>query len=102
MDHPHQGLADAFTLRRRFRRAKAKVVVQWAPHVKSLPMAVPSAACLAFAREGHEVVLAHPPGFDLDEGVVADAKRLAAAAGGRFQVTHELGAGARRAPGRST
>ncbi len=92
MDHPHQGLADALTLRRRFAGGRGKVVVQWAPHVKALPMAVPSAACLAFAREGHEVVLAHPEGFDLDAGVLADAKRLAAAAGGSFAVTHDKAA----------
>ncbi len=89
VDHPHQGLADAMILRRRLRGAKARVVVQWAPHVKPLPMAVPSAACLAFAREGHEVVLAHPEGFDLPAGVVADARRLAAETGGSFTVVHD-------------
>ena len=89
MDHPHQGLADALTLRRRWRGGKGRVVVQWAPHVKALPMAVPSAALLAFAREGHDVVLAHPEGFDLDPGVVADAKRLAAQAGGAVAVTND-------------
>lgn len=92
MDHPHQGLADALTLRRRFGGRKRKVVVQWAPHVKALPMAVPSAACLAFAHEGHEVVLAHPEGFDLDAGVVADAGRIAREAGGTFTVTHDRAA----------
>lgn len=89
MDHPHQGLADALTLRRRWGGAKGRVVVQWAPHVKALPMAVPSAALLAFAREGHEVVLAHPQGFDLDAGVVADAKRFASQAGGSVVVTND-------------
>ena len=97
MDHPHQGLADAFTLRRRFAGRKGRVVVQWAPHVKALPMAVPSAACLAFAREGHEVVLAHPEGFDLDPGVVADATRLAREAGGSFTVSHDRAAALRGA-----
>ena len=89
MDHPHQGLADALTLRRRWEGAKGRVVVQWAPHVKALPMAVPSAAVLAFAREGHEVVLAHPEGFDLDAGVLADARRLASNAGGSLEVTND-------------
>ena len=89
IDHPHQGLADALTLRRRWRGAKGKVVVQWAPHVKALPMAVPSGASLAFAREGHEVVLAHPEGFDLPEGVLADARRLAREASRSFAVTHD-------------
>jgi N-acetylornithine carbamoyltransferase len=89
MDHPHQGLADALTLRRRFPGRRVRVVVTWAPHVKPLPMAVPHAATLAFAREGHEVVLAHPEGFDLDPGVVSDARRLAEAAGGSLLVTND-------------
>jgi N-acetylornithine carbamoyltransferase len=89
MDHPHQGLADAFTLRRRLGGKRAKVVVLWAPQVKALPMAVPNAACLAFAREGHEVVLARPDGFDLHPDVVADARRLAADAGGSFAETSD-------------
>ncbi len=88
-DHPHQGLADAFTLRRRLHGGRGRVVVTWAPHVKALPMAVPHAATLAFAREGHEVVVAHPPGFDLDEGVLADARRLSAEAGGSVRVTND-------------
>jgi N-acetylornithine carbamoyltransferase len=90
MDHPHQGLADALTLRRRWPRAdrsRKKVVVQWAPHVKALPMAVPSAATLAFSREGYRVVVAHPEGFDLDDGVLADARRLAKASGGALETT---------------
>lgn len=97
MDHPHQGLADALTLRNRWKGAKGRVVVQWAPHVKALPMAVPSAACLAFAREGHEVVLTHPPGFELDGGVLADAARLAAEAHGSFTVTNDREAALRGA-----
>ena len=89
MDHPHQGLADALTVRRTFPGEKVRVVVTWAPHVKPLPLAVPHAAVTAFAREGHEVVLAHPRGFELDEGVMADADRLARAAGGRVDVVHD-------------
>jgi N-acetylornithine carbamoyltransferase len=89
MDHPHQGLADALTLRRRLPGRRVKVVVTWAPHVKPLPLAVPHAATLAFCREGHEVVLAHPEGFDLDAGVLADARRLAEAAGGSLVVTND-------------
>jgi N-acetylornithine carbamoyltransferase len=96
-DHPHQGLADAFALRRRLGRERAKVVVAWAPHVKALPMAVPNAACLAFAREGHEVVCARPEGFGLDPGVAADARRLATEAGGTFTETADRAAAMRGA-----
>jgi len=88
MDHPHQGLADALTVRRQVGQ-RAKVLVTWAPHVKPLPLAVPHAATLAFAHEGHDVTVAYPPGFDLDEGVLADARRIAAVAGGSLTVTHD-------------
>lgn len=87
MDHPHQGLADALTLRRRFPGERVKVVLSWAPHVKVLPLAVPHAALLAFAREGHQVVVARPEGFDLHPDVVADAQRWATEAGGSVEVT---------------
>lgn len=89
MDHPHQGLADALTLRRHVSRRKARVVVRWAPHVKPLPLAVPHAALLAFTREGHDVVLAHPEGFELDEAVMTAARGWAAASGGSLSVSHD-------------
>ena len=61
--------------------------------MKPLPLAVPHAAVLAFAHEGHDVVVAHPEGFDLDEGVLADARpvrrRRPAAA---LTVTHDRAA----------
>jgi N-acetylornithine carbamoyltransferase len=87
MDHPQQGLADALTVRRQLGRDPVKVVVTWAPHVKPLPLAVPHAALLAFARDGHDVAVTHPPGYELDEGVVAEATALARAVGGRVVIT---------------
>jgi N-acetylornithine carbamoyltransferase len=87
-DHPHQGLADALALRRRVGE-RAKVVLTWAPHVKPLPMAVPNSALVAFAREGHEVVLAHPEGYALSDRVVSAARRFAEESGGSLAVTHD-------------
>jgi len=87
-DHPHQGLADALTVRRRIGE-RAKVVITWTPHVKPLPLAVPHAATLAFAHEGHDVVVVHPAGFAVDAGVLADAGALAQAAGGSLTVTDD-------------
>ena len=89
MDHPHQGLADALTLRRRLAGGKARVVVRWAPHIKPLPLAVPHAALLAFAREGHDVVLAHPEGYELDEAVMQAARGWSEASGGSLKVVHD-------------
>ena len=89
MDHPHQGLADALTVRRKTGGERVKVALCWAPHIKPLPLAVPHAALLAFAHEGHDVHLVHPEGFDLDAGVLADARRLATEGGGSLQVTQD-------------
>ncbi len=97
MDHPHQGLADALTVRRRFGGRKVRVAIRWAPHVNPLPLAVPHAALLAFATDGHEVVVEHPPGYELDEEVLADAERRAREAGGRVETTTTRGAGLRGA-----
>ncbi|MCB9896819.1 MAG: N-acetylornithine carbamoyltransferase [Planctomycetes bacterium] len=88
LDHPHQALADALTLRRQVGE-RCKVVVTWAPHVRPLPMAVPAAAVQAFAREGHDVVLAHPEGFELPDAVLDAARASAARRGGTFTVTHD-------------
>jgi N-acetylornithine carbamoyltransferase len=88
--HPHQGLADALTLRRRFGDGeRVKVVLRWAPHIKPLPMAVPHAALCALAREGHSIVMAHPKGYELDATVTASAERLSSEAGGSITVTHD-------------
>ena len=89
MDHPHQGLADALTVRRQLGGERVKVVVHWAPHVKPLPLAVPHAALLGFAHAGHDVVVAHPEGFDLEPGTLASARALAEARGGTVSVTHD-------------
>lgn len=92
MDHPHQGITDALTVRRRFPSRKVRVALTWAPHIKPLPLAVIQAALLAFAREGHEVVLAHPGGFDVDAAHLDAARQFSAAAGGSLEVTHDQGA----------
>jgi N-acetylornithine carbamoyltransferase len=89
MDHPHQALADALALRRALPDGRARVVLSWAPHVKPLPLAVAHAALVAFAREGHDVVLVHPPGYELDEGVLADAHAFASTAGGEVSISHD-------------
>ena len=92
IDHPHQGLADALTARRHLRGERSKVVVTWAPHIKPLPRAVAHSAVCAFAREGHDLVLAHPPGFALDDGVMQWAEQAAVRQGGSFTVIHDRAA----------
>lgn len=90
--HPMQGLADLQVVRRRLAgpREEKTVAVAWAYHPRPLPMAVPNTAVVAFARAGYRVRLVHPPGFDLDDEVLAAAR---AAAGERFTVCHDLDEG---------
>ncbi len=89
MTHPHQGLADALTVRRRYPGERVRIALTWAPHIKPLPLAVAQSALMAFAREGHEVVVAHPKGYDLASSAVEHAKRIAMSSGGSVAVTHQ-------------
>ncbi|HZU99532.1 MAG TPA: N-acetylornithine carbamoyltransferase [Planctomycetota bacterium] len=86
--HPLQGLADATTLAEKGKRGD-KVVVSWAPHPKPLPMCVTSSALEAGALAGMDVVLAHPPGWELDPQTIASAEKIARETGGRVSVTHD-------------
>jgi N-acetylornithine carbamoyltransferase len=70
MHHPCQSLADMLTIRERFGAARKRVVLTWAWHPKPLPMAVPNSFALAAAQMGHDLVIAHPPGYDLDEELI--------------------------------
>ncbi len=89
--HPCQALADAATILEHLGGTVQgrRFVLSWAYHPRPLPMAVPNSALLMAARLGMEVVVAHPPGFELDEGVMARAQADAAAHGGRVTVVHD-------------
>lgn len=92
--HPLQALADLMTLRARLGGLRGrKLHLTWAYHPKPLPVAVPRSALLAACRAGMEVTLARPGGFDLPDDTMRDARRLAAAAGGRLAVTDDPDAG---------
>ena len=70
MHHPCQSLADMLTIREKFGAARKRVVLTWAWHPKPLPMAVPNSFALAAAQMGHDLVIAHPLGYDLDEELI--------------------------------
>lgn len=87
--HPCQALADWTTLEQLRVPQRAKFVLTWAWHPKPLPQAVPNSTLCMAAQRGMDVVLLHPPGLELHESVLAEARRLAAAAGGRLTITHD-------------
>ncbi len=70
MHHPCQSLADMMTIREKLGAGRKRVVLTWAWHPKPLPMAVPNSFALAAAQMGHDLVIAHPPGYELDEELV--------------------------------
>lgn len=91
MHHPCQALADMMTIREQLGAGRKRVLLTWAWHPKPLPMAVPNSFALAAAQMGHDLVIAHPPGYELDEQLLNDVRRQAAAAGGRLSLTTDVG-----------
>ena len=92
MHHPCQALADMMTIHEKLGAGGKRVVLSWAWHPKPLPMAVPNSFALAAAQMGHEVVLAHPQGYELDDELMQTVRRQAAAAGGSVEVTNDIDA----------
>lgn len=90
MFHPCQALADMMTIRQKLGRERKRVALTWAWHPKPLPMAVPNSFALAAAQMGHDLVLAAPEGYELDEELVANIEQQAAGAGGSLQLTHDI------------
>jgi N-acetylornithine carbamoyltransferase len=92
MHHPCQAVADMMTIREKLGSGRKCVVLTWAWHPKPLPMAVPNSFALAAAQMGHDLVVAHPPGYDLDEQLMATIRQQATGAGGSLQIVHDVAA----------
>jgi N-acetylornithine carbamoyltransferase len=90
MHHPCQALADMMTIREKFGAERKRVVLTWAWHPKPLPMAVPNSFALAAAQMGHELVIAHPRGYELDDELMGNIREQSAAAGGSVEVSNEI------------
>ena len=92
MHHPCQSLADMLTIREKLGAGRKRVVLTWAWHPKALPMAVPNSFALAAAQLGHDLVIAHPASYDLDEELIETSLQAARAAGGSLEVTNDIDA----------
>jgi N-acetylornithine carbamoyltransferase len=90
MHHPCQSTADMMTIREKLGEGRKRVVLSWAWHPKPLPMAVPNSFALAAAQMGHDLVIAHPEGYELDDELVASIKQKAQAAGGSVEVSNDV------------
>jgi N-acetylornithine carbamoyltransferase len=90
MHHPCQALADMMTVREKLGAGRKRVVLTWAWHPKPLPMAVPNSFALAAAQMGHELVIAHPAGYELDDELLKTVQKHSAAAGGTIEFTNDI------------
>jgi N-acetylornithine carbamoyltransferase len=85
MHHPCQSLADMMTIREKLGGGRKRVVLTWAWHPKALPMAVPNSFALAAAQMGHDLVIAHPPGYELDEELITTIRER-----GSVEITNNI------------
>jgi N-acetylornithine carbamoyltransferase len=90
MHHPCQALADMMTIAERLGPWRKRVVLSWAWHPKPLPMAVPNSFALAAAQMGHDLVVAHPPGYELDDELLTAIRQQAAGTGGALTITNDI------------
>lgn len=90
MHHPCQALADMMTITEKLGPWRKRVVLTWAWHPKPLPMAVPNSFALAAAQMGHDLVIAHPPGYDLDDELMATINEQAVGAGGSLTKMNDI------------
>src|SRR5947208_1014725 len=90
MHHPCQALADMMTIREKLGEDRKKVLLTWAWHPKPLPMAVPNSFALAATQMGHELVIANPKGYELDDELMDEARQQAAGAGGSITFSNDI------------
>lgn len=90
--HPFQALADVLTVKEKFGGfSGVKFVMSWAysPSVHK-PRAVPQSAIIAASMMGMDVVLAHPEGMELDDGVLDACHGYADQTGGSFEISNDF------------
>jgi len=91
--HPHQCLADLMTIQEKKGKdlRGKKIVVSWAYASSYLkPISVPQSLILQMPRFGMDVVLTHPPEFELMPEIVAQAKEQAELFGTSFEMMDNM------------
>src|SRR5208337_1689588 len=89
--HPTQGLADLMTVQESLGKVQGKkYVIMWGYAKSFRGRCSIQEEALIMPRFGMDVVLAHPPGFEIDPKIVETAKSNATKAGGSFQVSSDL------------
>jgi len=95
LDHPTQSLADLRHLTAHFggleRLRGKKIAMTWAYSPSyGKPLSVPQGIIALMTRVGMDVVLAHPPGYELVGETLDAARGFAVQSGGRFSVVNSM------------
>jgi N-succinyl-L-ornithine transcarbamylase len=73
--HPLQSLADIITITEHKKKLKPKVVLTWAPHIKSIPHCVANSFAQWVNAWGEaDFYITHPEGYELSEKFTSGAK----------------------------
>ncbi|MFC0181107.1 N-succinyl-L-ornithine transcarbamylase [Pseudarcicella hirudinis] len=72
--HPLQSLTDLITISEYKTKARPKVVLTWAPHVKALPQCVPNSFSEWMNVADVDFVITHPEGYELAPEFSGNAK----------------------------
>jgi ornithine carbamoyltransferase len=90
MYHPSQAITDLYTLREKLGRVeKRKYVLMWAYSDRVRSWGSIQDEMLISTRFGMDVVLAYPPGFDIDKNLVELARKNAEESGGSLEISHD-------------
>jgi len=93
VDHPTQTLADLMTLREHrgedLRGLRVAVSWAYAPSYAK-PLSVPQGLAMLLPRYGIDVVVAHPPGWELMPETIEKAKKAAADGGASLSFTNSM------------
>jgi len=88
--HPCQAMADMMTIREKLGTKRKRVLLTWAFHPKPLPMAVPNSFALASAQFGHDLRIAHPKGYELDNELLTEIENRAKENGGSLEIVNQV------------
>ncbi|MEM4573346.1 MAG: hypothetical protein QXF45_02240 [Candidatus Caldarchaeum sp.] len=90
MFHPSQAITDLYTLKEKLGKIeKKKYVLMWTYSDKIRSWGSIQDEMLIATRFGMDVVLAYPPGFDIDGNLVKLAKQNAEESGGSLTISHD-------------
>jgi len=88
--HPTQGMADLMTTQEKLGKVRGKkYVIMWGYSKKFRGTCSIQEEALIMTRFGMDVVLVHPPGFEIDPKIVNASKENATNSGGNFEISHD-------------